>query len=54
MILYDEYVAQPSGSLAQAVLMLFLYFAYMFVCGKYGNRWIALNLEKRGFESTTA
>jgi hypothetical protein len=49
LVLFDDLVVQPSGNLVLIMLMGPLYIGYMYICGKNGNRWVAQNLEKQGF-----
>jgi hypothetical protein len=49
IILVDEY-AEAKNNLPLTVLALGLYISYMFICGKYGNRWVSWTLQGRGYQ----
>ncbi|WP_147330545.1 MULTISPECIES: hypothetical protein [unclassified Duganella] len=54
LMLIDDFLVKPSGSVILYILMGPLYITYMFVCGKNGNRWIVKNMMKRGFVQSSS
>lgn len=52
IVALDEF-GQAKKDQALLLFVLFLYLAYMIVCGAFGNRWRKWTLEKRGFVAET-
>lgn len=49
LVLFDEFFVKGSQSLLLLGLMLSAYVAFMVVCGRYGNTWLASELLRKGY-----
>jgi hypothetical protein len=49
IVFLDEVFIQQTKTLLPMVIASGLYFAHMFICGKYGNQLLVWELQKRGY-----